>query len=335
MKIRGAATATFLIVLLVAVLPFFFSGGVPISSPFQVSVASANEPVVQEAGVSSFNLTGTNLLATVQTQVSVNVQPSRVALGSDVLVKVAVSPLPPTATDFFSNLSVLILCPDGTAELLGPFLTDANGLHSFSFKPEMIGSYRIQASCGEQFFPSRNITYSGAERSEVSLTVLSDLTPDEEVSPNASRVSGWQASSKLVEGLPPLGMVGENSQCLVFNLGGNGRWDLIIGPYNGWTPNEYPFTGYYWDGSQWVNDNTTVNGLAAHPGLNHPTVGFNVTGDNTFDMIVGGNPYMSSPGWSGYFLEWRSLGGKPSPPEWLAKLRIGKQLRSHRLQPVR
>lgn len=112
--------------------------------------------------------------------------------------------------------------------------------------------------------------------------------------------SGWQASSTLIKGLPPLGRIGENSQCLVFNLTGKGRWDLIICPYNGWTANEYPFVGYYWDGSQWVNDNTIVNGLTADPGLNHPTVGFNVTGDNTFDMIVGGNPYMSSPGWSGY-----------------------------------
>ena len=112
--------------------------------------------------------------------------------------------------------------------------------------------------------------------------------------------SGWQTSSTLIKGLPPLGGVGENSQCLVFNLTGNGRWDLIVVPFNGWTVNEYPFVGYYWDGSQWINDNTVVKGLTAYPGDGHPTAGFNVTGDNTFEMIVGGNPYMSSPGWSGY-----------------------------------
>jgi hypothetical protein len=97
-----------------------------------------------------------------------------------------------------------------------------------------------------------------------------------------------------------LGSVCENNQCFVFNLTGNGRWDLIIVPSNGWTANEYPFVGYYWGGSQWVNDNTIVKGLTTYPGDGHPTVGFNVTGNNTFDMIVGGNPYMSSPGWSGY-----------------------------------
>lgn len=122
---------------------------------------------------------------------------------------------------------------------------------------------------------------------------------------------GWQASSTLVKGLPSLGIMGENSQRLVFNLTGNGRWNLIICPYNGWTANEYPFVGYYWDGSQWVNDKTIVNGLTADPGLNNPTVGFNVTGDNTFEMIVGGTPYMSAPGWSGY--AWNGAGWVANP----------------------
>jgi len=118
--------------------------------------------------------------------------------------------------------------------------------------------------------------------------------------PVKAQSSGWEESTALVKGLPPLGKMGENSQEIVFNLKGNGRWNLIIGPCNGWTANEYPFMGYYWDGSQWTSDSSIVNGLVARCGLNHPTVGFNVSGDNMFDMIVSGNPYMSSPGWSGY-----------------------------------
>jgi len=139
-------------------------------------------------------------------------------------------------------------------------------------------------------------------RKSITLLFILVLTTSSMASflPVKAQLLGWQASSTLIKGLPPLGTVGENSQCLVFNLTGTSRWDLIVVPSNGWTVNEYPFVGYYWDGSQWINDNTVVKGLTAYPGDGHPTVGFNVTGHNTFEMIVGGNPYMSSPGWSGY-----------------------------------
>ena len=122
---------------------------------------------------------------------------------------------------------------------------------------------------------------------------------------NAQSV-GWQADSNLTKGLPPLGRMSENCQCFVYNLKGDSRWSLIIGPGNGWTVNEFPFIGYDWDGAQWVSDNSIVKGLIAYANGNDPTVGFNVAGDGTFDMIIAGNSYssrlepMEGRGWIGY-----------------------------------
>jgi hypothetical protein len=120
---------------------------------------------------------------------------------------------------------------------------------------------------------------------------------------------GWQGDSNLTKGLPSLGRIGENCQCFIFNLKGDGRWSQIIGPFNGWTINEFPFIGYVWDGAQWVSDNSIVKGLTAYANGNDPTVGFNVAGESTFDMIIAGNSYssrlepMEGRGWIGY--SWR------------------------------
>jgi hypothetical protein len=117
----------------------------------------------------------------------------------------------------------------------------------------------------------------------------------------------WMLDSTVTNGLPELNMNG-NSQSAIYNLTGNNQWALIIGQFNGWTINQYPFLGYLWNGAQWISNQTIVNGLTTYPNDNNPTIGFNVTGDNTFDMIVGQwagyNPtpsvQYSGPCWTGY-----------------------------------
>jgi hypothetical protein len=59
--------------------------------------------------------------------------------------------------------------------------------------------------------------------------------------------------------------------------------------------NQFPFQGYYWNGSGWASNDAITNGLTAYPNENDPTVGFNVIGDNTFDMIVAGDSWSSPP----------------------------------------
>jgi parallel beta-helix repeat protein len=195
-KIKGAATAAFLLVLLVAVLPFFFSGVSPDSSPFQTATAVSNdlngedsakpftEPIVptqsptsgaentagQYSSTSPLNQTGT-----IQTQTSIQVLPNPVALGQAVSFVIVVSPLPPTPADRFSNLTLLVYRPDGTVDLLGPLESDANGSRTVSYKPEMIGSYTAHATYAGQVFASRNVTYLGAESSTATFSVQSEV----------------------------------------------------------------------------------------------------------------------------------------------------------------
>jgi hypothetical protein len=119
----------------------------------------------------------TNVTGPVQTVVALRVQPSRVGLGSTVSFRVTVSPSPPTAEDIFANVTVFILCPDGTVDLLGPFQTDQNGLFLTSYVPGMIGGYKIHANYAGQFFASQNVTYLAAESSETGLAVSSEVSP--------------------------------------------------------------------------------------------------------------------------------------------------------------
>ncbi len=193
-KYKRAATAAFLLVLLVAVLPFFFSSDISYPAPVHASpsVVSGNNGVYASAEqttptqfYSNMSANGTegplptNVMAPVRTAVALNVQPTRLGLGSPVSLKVTVSPSPPTAEDVFGNLTVFVLRPDGTVDLLGPFQTDQNGFFSASYTPGMIGGYKIHANCPGQFFSSRNMTYLAAESSEIELAVLSEAPPSQ------------------------------------------------------------------------------------------------------------------------------------------------------------
>jgi hypothetical protein len=147
-RYKGAATAAFLLVLLVAVLPFLFSSEVPASGSVPIataaSAASSGENVANVEGsvqppaelVAAGNLTGT-----VQTETSLGVQPNPVAVGDSVLFTLTVSPSPPTSNDRFGNLTLLVARPDGTAEILGPFQSEPNGRVVINYTPDLIGSY--------------------------------------------------------------------------------------------------------------------------------------------------------------------------------------------------
>jgi hypothetical protein len=308
-KFRWAAIAAFLLVLLLVVLPFLFSGFASSPNSNQDLTVAQVQSSIAAASNQSYPLASSdNSTKTVQTQVEINLQPNQVGVLETVLIQTVVSPAPPTLNDRFNNLTVFVWCPGGTAEILGPFQSDINGSLSVNYTPEIIGTYSFQGIYGGQFFASANTTYIAVTSSKTTLSVSPDATPNPRVN---SQPMKWQVESATTQGLPSLGLISVNSQCLIHNLTGNNRWYLIICPYNGWTENQYPFTGYYWNGFQWINDNTIANGLTAKKGLNNPTVGFNITGQNRFEMIVGGNPYMSSPGWSAYY--WNGAIWIPNP----------------------
>jgi parallel beta-helix repeat protein len=198
-KIKGAAIAAFLLVLLLAVLPFFFSGFASAPNSNQVLTATPKEKIGLNADnsgkysegttapIQNFSVgansesyapaSPTNQTTTLQTHVEINLQPNPVAVLELVSIRIIVSPAPPTLNDRFSNLTLFVLRPDGTAEILGPFQSDSNGSLSLNYTPEMIGTYSVQASYGGQFFARSGTTYLTAESSMITLSVATDLTP--------------------------------------------------------------------------------------------------------------------------------------------------------------
>lgn len=194
-KEKGTAVAAFLLVLLLAVLPFFLTVGPSDPRYLQTATAASNEVggMSEEGGVvAGENGTPASLLSqamTVQTQISLWVLPTSSVLGDMVSVVVSVSPSPPTDNDFFSNLTLMVYRPDGTVDLLGPFQSDLNGSQTVAYRPEMIGSYTVRATYSGQLFASLNATYLGAESPTVALTVntnVSEQLPDDSTSPTAS-----------------------------------------------------------------------------------------------------------------------------------------------------
>jgi hypothetical protein len=180
---QKAATAAFLLALLAAVLPFFFSAGVTNPSPPQVapdetSVVNAGDGVyssMEQASLTQFfspigvNSTGPYLLAsspnltvTVQTEASLTLQRNPVALGNTVLFTMSVSPSLLTSNDRFGNLRISVGRPDGTVEILGAFQSEPNGRQSVYYTPDLIGEFKIQLAYGGQFFGSSNVTYLGS-----------------------------------------------------------------------------------------------------------------------------------------------------------------------------
>jgi hypothetical protein len=177
-KQKRTAIAAFLLVLLLAVLPFL------------LPVSPSDPSYLQTASAASNEIGGVSLLSqatTVRTQISLLILPTSIALGDTVSFVVAVSPSPPTENDCFSNLTLQVYCPDGTVDLLDPSKSDQNGSRTIAYKPEMIGSYTAQASYAGELFDSLNVTYWGSESSKVALTVNSgEQLPDYSNSPTVS-----------------------------------------------------------------------------------------------------------------------------------------------------
>ena len=172
-KYKRAVSAAFLLVLLLAVLPFSFSGVASSSTDIRTATAASNEVSVLKGEGSGIQFSNLSQMGEVHTQISLQVLPSSVALGEAVSLVFSVSPSPPTENDFFSNLTLLVCCPDGTVDLLGPFQSDSNGSQTTTYIPQMIGGYSASAAFAGQLFVGLNETYLGAESPTVTFSVSS------------------------------------------------------------------------------------------------------------------------------------------------------------------
>lgn len=90
--------------------------------------------------------------------------------------------------------------------------------------------------------------------------------------------NAWVSNSSLVSGLGDVGY--GSAPAVAFNITGDNRWILISGIGNG------RFSGFYWN-SGWVANTSLVSSLGDIGSYSTPAIAFNISGNNTWDLIVG------------------------------------------------
>jgi hypothetical protein len=88
----------------------------------------------------------------------------------------------------------------------------------------------------------------------------------------------WVEDSSRVNGLAAIS--GKTSHTFIEELTGDEKWTLITGTEDG------TFRAFYWDGAQWVEDSSRVNGLPDVGSYSRVTAGFNVFGDDKWNLIT-------------------------------------------------
>ena len=120
----------------------------------------------------------------------------------------------------------------------------------------------------------------------------------------------WVYDASRVAGLPDFGPSGTYAApAIAFNLTGDGTWTLTVKGSGG------NFYGYYWDGEQWIEDTSRVNGLAAVSSKSSLTMVNNLTGDGNWTLITGTTSVWQGYYWNGtQWLENASIiAGLPTP----------------------
>jgi len=120
----------------------------------------------------------------IQTAAFLSVVPSPIGVGQSTLVSLMLQPIPPTATDTFTGMSVTITRPDGTTETKGPFESSPIGSTTISYTPTQIGTYTFQFKyAGQTFAFGGGRTYLPANSPTTELTVQEDPVSDYQEAP--------------------------------------------------------------------------------------------------------------------------------------------------------
>ena len=125
----------------------------------------------------------------------------------------------------------------------------------------------------------------------------------------------WESNPLLVAGL---GTANNPNPAIAFNITGDEKWNLIVGE-------NYKYSGFYWDGTQWIKSSSLVSGLAWHAGPSgsiSPTIAFNITGDGRWNLLAGKYYYPMVYGYYWNGMQWiensslvAGLGGGGGSPE--------------------
>ena len=89
----------------------------------------------------------------------------------------------------------------------------------------------------------------------------------------------WVSDSAIITGLGDIGAYSHPTIC--YNCTGSGYWELIAGKNDG------SFSGFYWNGTQWVSDSAIVAGLIDIGTFSIPATCDNCTGSGYQELIAG------------------------------------------------
>lgn len=120
----------------------------------------------------------------VQPIASLNVSPNPVGVGQTVSINMSLLPKPPTVSDRFSNITLLMTNPDGTSCNLGPFFSEPTGFVNACYVPTQVGNYSLKVTYSGQFFPSNNATYWPTQSNVATLNVQQQPAPIPSPSPS-------------------------------------------------------------------------------------------------------------------------------------------------------
>jgi len=100
----------------------------------------------------------------------------------------------------------------------------------------------------------------------------------------------WDSYPALIAGLSEV--YSTIKMRVALNFEGSG-WKLIYGKSNG------QFNGCYWNGTQWIYNSSLVTGLGDLGDFSSPSIAFNITGNNKWDLIATG--YNTGTSWTSWY----------------------------------
>lgn len=119
----------------------------------------------------------------VATSVHLVVNPNPAGLGQTFRVNVTVEPTPPTLNDFFKEIKIYIMNPDGSIDVT-TLSTDLRIYHDFSYDsiwfervPDQVGTWTLYADYTGDTYADGSIVYLPSRSQTVKLTITNELDP--------------------------------------------------------------------------------------------------------------------------------------------------------------
>ncbi|HEX9262091.1 MAG TPA: hypothetical protein VF893_06135 [Candidatus Bathyarchaeia archaeon] len=182
----------------------------------------------------------------VQTSAFIYLEPNRVAAGQTVAITMLIEPPPPETAACYGGLQISITHPDGKAETLGPFFTNAQGSANTIYASSYTGTYSLQLTYPGETFANGTITYQGSASIAIGLSVNSpydipSISPNPTPTPGAAlNENTWAKKASMHEPRGGLGVAVVNNR--IYAIGGSSASGLypanILGGFVG-TNEEY------------------------------------------------------------------------------------------------